>query len=93
MCGHSAKLWNTMPTLRACVGRCVMSSSSKRIEPASGSTNPAIDRSRVVFPQPLGPSNIRSSPLATEMLTRSRMVVASNRTTRSRTVTAAIVAR
>ena len=90
MWGHSAKLWNTIPTLRVCVGRPRISSSSKRIDPASGSTNPAIARSSVVFPQPLGPSSIRSSPLATARLTRSRTVVVSYRTTRSWTVTAAI---
>ena len=41
---------------------------------------PAIERSSVVLPQPLGPSSISSSPLATETLTRSRMVAASKRT-------------
>ena len=77
MCGHSAKLWKTIPTSRVCAGRRVTSSSSKRIAPALGSTNPAIERSSVVLPQPLGPSSISSSPLATDTLTRSRTVVAS----------------
>ena len=77
MCGHSAKLWKTIPTPRACAGRLVTSSSSKRIAPALGSTNPAIERSSVVLPQPLGPSSISNSPLATETLTRSRTVVVS----------------
>ncbi len=79
-----------MPTLRVWVARPRISSSSKRIDPASGSMKPAIDRSSVVLPQPLGPSSIRSSPLATSTLTRSRTVAAANRTTRSLTVTAAI---
>ena len=40
-----------------------MGSPSMRIVPASGSTKPAIARSSVVFPLPLGPSSAKSSPL------------------------------
>ena len=35
------------------------------IRPASGVSNPAITRSSVVFPEPLGPSSATSSPCST----------------------------
>src|ERR1700687_5356056 len=46
-------------------GRSVMSSSATRICPASGSSNPAIMRRVVVFPEPLGPSRVSSAPPST----------------------------
>src|SRR6185312_973178 len=55
--------------------------------PAATSTNPAIARSSVVLPQPLGPSSSRSSPGATDRLTRSTAVASPKRTVTSFTVT------
>src|SRR5215831_4672302 len=57
-----------MPMLRRSGGSAVMSTPSKRIRPASGSTKPAIERSVVVLPQPLGPSSDTSSPSPISML-------------------------
>jgi hypothetical protein len=45
--------------------------------PAPGATNPAIKRSKVDFPHPLGPINETSSPAAMESDTRSSACVVS----------------
>ncbi len=45
-----------MPKSRLWVGIGVMSEPSSIIAPADGSSSPAIMRSRVVLPQPEGPS-------------------------------------
>ena len=66
-CGKSAKSWKTIDDA-APLGRherarrrsAVRPSSS--ISPASGASKPAIRRSSVVLPQPLGPSRASSSP-------------------------------
>ncbi len=50
---------------RLWAGRSVMSWFATRICPASGSSKPAIIRSVVVLPEPLGPSRVRSAPPST----------------------------
>src|SRR5687767_10954752 len=63
-----------MPTLRfsGCTNRlraaALTSRSPSQISPSSGSSRPAIRRSEVVLPQPLGPSSTSSSPSATSKL-------------------------
>src|SRR5574342_704213 len=54
-----------MPRLRRNGGRLVKSWPSKTIFPAEGVSRPAIRRSVVVLPQPLGPSSVKSSPAST----------------------------
>ena len=54
-----------MPMLRWFGGRLVMSLPSIVIEPEVGCSKPAIMRSVVVLPQPLGPRNDTNSPLST----------------------------
>jgi hypothetical protein len=51
-----------MAVPRAWGGSAVTSSVSKRIAPESMATKPAIERSRVVLPQPEGPSTAVSRP-------------------------------
>ena len=53
--------WTTVPPIR--------------ISPPSPSSRPATIRSRVVLPQPLGPSRLRNSPVLTSRLTSSRAVI------------------
>ena len=48
-----------------------MSAPSIQIEPPSGASNPATMRSRVVLPQPEGPSRQKNSPASMERLTSS----------------------
>src|SRR6266545_3131046 len=68
MCGHSAYDWKTMPMLRLLGGTSTCLAASKTvwspnaIEPASAVSRPAMQRSVVVLPQPLGPSRTRNSP-------------------------------
>src|SRR5215207_4663746 len=50
-----------------------------RIVPALGSSNPAISRSRVVLPQPLGPSRAKNSPRAISSETPSTAVTSPKR--------------
>ncbi len=74
----SAYSWNTIPIRRRC-GRAV-STCRRRLRagrrpgprPHSVSSNPATRRSRVVFPQPLGPSTVKSSPRAISRSTPGR---------------------
>src|SRR5512134_622410 len=54
-----------MAVPRWSTGKPVTSRSSKRIRPDVGWINPAISRSSVVLPQPLGPSRKKNSPDAT----------------------------
>ncbi len=68
-----------MPVSRRCAGRSVMSRPPKRIRPASGAVNPAMQRRSVVLPQPDGPSRKKISPPATDALTSSSAVTAPNR--------------
>ena len=51
-----------MFTCRRAGGTYVTSEPCRRIRPSVGSSKPAIMRSVVVFPQPLGPSIEKNSP-------------------------------
>src|ERR687887_2238638 len=62
MCGKSAYCWKTMFTGRRLGSTDVTSRPWSRIRPSSGTSKPAIMRSVVVFPQPLGPSKEKNSP-------------------------------
>src|SRR3954453_16107313 len=57
----------------------VISRPSRVTRPASGRSNPATIRSRVVLPQPDGPSSETSSPAATARSTPSSTVAAPKR--------------
>ncbi|MNF02403.1 hypothetical protein D3C80_2015400 [compost metagenome] len=50
-----------MFTERSKGGRSAMFSPYRRISPAVGNSKPAIIRSRVVLPQPEGPSRVKNS--------------------------------
>ena len=63
MCGNSAYCWNTVLTLRRYGGTRDTSTPSSTIWPFVGCSNPAIILSKVVLPQPDGPSNEKNSPL------------------------------
>src|SRR3954470_5241766 len=71
-----------MPTMRLWVGTKVLAPASTKalpptsMEPASGVSSPATQRSVVVFPQPLGPSSVMNSPDEMERLTSLRIGVA-----------------
>jgi hypothetical protein len=54
-----------MPALRFHGGRAVTSWPSRHTRPAVGAMKPAIMRSVVVLPQPLGPSSTTNSPSRT----------------------------
>src|ERR1700716_443465 len=58
--------------------------------PRSGFSSPAIDISVVVFPQPLGPSNVTSSPWAAANVTSSSTRVAPKLLVRLRMCTSGI---
>src|SRR6478736_3189701 len=60
-----------MPISRTWAGRRSMRSLPKRISPPSSSVKPAIMRSKVVLPQPEGPSRVKNSPSPTSRLTLS----------------------
>ena len=66
MCGNSAYSWNTVLTSRRWAGRPVTSTPPSLITPAVGSSNPAIMRRTVVFPEPDGPRIAKSSPSETD---------------------------
>ena len=72
MWGKSAYDWKTVLTRRFQTGIPSIRSPRSRISPASGDSSPAMQRSRVVFPQPDGPSNTMNEPSATLRLTLSR---------------------
>ena len=67
--GKSAYSWKTIPMSRASGGRWTLDPSkhcpATQISPASARSNPAIRRSVVVFPQPLGPKRAKISPAYT----------------------------
>jgi hypothetical protein len=81
MCGQSAYDWNTMPTLRLFGGTLTRREASKTvrspkaIEPSLAVSRPAMQRSVVVLPQPLGPSRTRNSPGSISMSRLSMAVV------------------
>src|ERR1700754_4285992 len=62
-----------MPTSRRLAGTYTRSEtttvSARRTVPASGRSKPAMQRSVVVLPQPLGPSRVKNSPSGTSKLT------------------------
>src|SRR5690606_9793598 len=70
MCGHSAYCWNTIDSARFSGGTITFCLPSVEyttlpltsISPASGVSSPAIHRSMVVLPHPLGPSSDTKSP-------------------------------
>src|SRR5690348_8746429 len=66
-----------MPMLRAWTGTPPTSCPSISTCPRSSVTNPAMARSKVVLPLPLGPSNPKNSPSRKVMLTPSRAATAS----------------
>src|ERR1700730_13099501 len=77
MWGHTAYDWKTMPRLRrfgatnTCGGTEATTRPRKVISPASGRSSPATRRRVVVLPQPLGPSNVNTSPRRTSSDARS----------------------
>ena len=72
-CGNRAKSWNTMPTLRASGGEAApgraTTSPPRRISPRASGSNPAMARSRLVLPQPLGPSRQPMVPFCSDSVT------------------------
>ena len=58
-----------MLTSRSDAGTSVTSRPAMTIRPLVGASSPAIIRSVVVLPQPLGPSSVVSVPRATRRLT------------------------
>ncbi len=75
MCGQMAYDWNTMPKPRrfGATKTPLDEENTTRpfteISPARGRSSPAIDRSVVVLPQPLGPSSVKRRPSSTVKLT------------------------
>src|SRR6185503_8573773 len=75
MCGQMAYDWNTMPKPRRFGATKTPLAEEKttrpftEISPARGRSSPAIDRSVVVLPQPLGPSSVKRRPSSTVKLT------------------------
>src|SRR5471032_323330 len=65
-----------MPMSRTWAGSLSMRLAPKRISPPSSSLKPAIMRSKVVLPQPDGPSRVKNSPCSTVrvMLSTARTV-------------------
>ena len=62
--GKSAKSWNISPKLRVWTGTCAKSCPWQTTRPASACSSPAMMRSSVVLPQPLGPRKQTISPAA-----------------------------
>ena len=71
MCGYSAKVWNTIATLRSRVCSVVTSRPPMRTSPESHGSRPASMRNVVDLPDPDGPTMATNSPEATDMLSRS----------------------
>ena len=71
-CGNSPPSWNTIDVPRSLGGTRVTSRPRSSIVPASSTSSPAIARSKVVLPHPLGPSRVRISPGLTSTSTPSR---------------------
>ena len=67
-----------MFTLRFAGGTKLTSLPSRMMRPAVGSSNPAIMRSVVVLPQPLGPSIEKNSPPGISNVTSSTATVSPN---------------
>ena len=71
MCGNRAYDWKTVFTRRRQTGTSSMRCPRRVIWPASGDSSPAMQRSRVVFPHPDGPSSTMNEPSAMSRLTES----------------------
>ncbi len=75
MCGQMAYDWNTMPKPRRLgatktpFAEEYTTRSPTAISPARGFSSPAMERSVVVLPQPLGPSSVKSLPSGTLKVT------------------------
>ncbi len=71
MCGQIAYDWNTMPKPRRLgatktpLAEENTTRSFTAISPARGRSRPAMERSVVVLPHPLGPSSVKSLPSGT----------------------------
>src|SRR5690606_30513823 len=71
MCGQIAYDWNTMPKLRRLGAMNTLLAEEytvvplTEIRPDLGRSSPAMERSVVVLPQPLGPSSVNSLPSGT----------------------------
>ena len=88
MCGNRAYCWKTVLTLRLCGGTFDTSTPSSMTLPDVGSSKPAIILSRVVLPQPDGPSSEKNSPRPIEKSARSTATKSPNSLrTASRTMT------
>ncbi len=68
-----------MFTFRLGGGTCVTSAPCSTMRPASGASNPAIMRSVVVLPHPLGPSIEKNSPPGIVIETSLTATTSSNR--------------
>src|SRR5687768_8757932 len=96
MCGQIAYDWNTIPISRRSGGTNVpreaslTSRSPIQMRPASFCSRPAIIRSVVVLPQPLGPSSVTSRPSGTSRDTPSTARTPPNRLATSSTRTPGI---
>src|SRR5205814_46699 len=73
-CGYSEYCWNTKAQSRCAGGMSVMSAPFISTWPWSGRSMPAMRRSVVVLPAPLGPSNTKNSPSATSSVMSSMAV-------------------
>src|SRR5215212_6283160 len=79
MCGQSAYDWKTIPMSRLLGGTLIRRAASKTVRspkaiwPSSADSRPAMQRSVVVLPHPLGPSKTRNSPSS---ISRSRSSMA-----------------
>ncbi len=71
MCGQIAYDWNTIPKPRRFAGTQMprdaenTTTGPTATSPARGRSSPAIERSVVVLPHPLGPSSVKKRPSAT----------------------------
>src|SRR5215475_13054318 len=74
--GSRPKFWNTM---QASLRGAATGMPSMVMRPSSAAMRPAVRRSKVVLPHPLGPSNVTSSPLRTLASTRSSATISSGR--------------
>ena len=79
-CGNNTSSWNIRPMPRWSGRWPVRSRPSSSIRPASSGCSPAAARSRVVLPQPDGPSSTTISPSPTARSTPSSANVVSKRT-------------
>src|SRR5438067_870674 len=79
MCGKRAYCWKTMFKGRRFARTSVTSFPCRTMRPTSGTSKPAIMRSVVVFPHPLGPSSEKNSPSPISSETSSTALTAPKR--------------